>query len=76
MWSDASQVRELFSEATLIPTDKKKSRKATNLMEGEGLPVFGVHDQFCTRVCRKDCIQLPLQPVWRVAGQGSIACVL
>jgi len=27
-------------------------------------------------LCRRDCIQLLLQAIWRVAGQGSVVCVL
>ena len=38
--NDASQVRELFSEAKLIHTETKNVGTTTNLMGGEGLPSF------------------------------------
>ena len=38
--NDTSQVRELFSEAKLIPADVKSWGVATNLRGGKGLPSF------------------------------------
>jgi len=58
MWiggNDDSQVRELFSEAELTSTDEE----GWSSDEFEYFQRFRVNDQSYTRICRRDCIQLP-----------------